>query len=76
MTTSHAPSIFKPRPPSKGRRFRKPCPCQRATDPCSTVEMVSVGQDCPHCGLEKLRLIEGSEVRCPICGFGTHRPVT
>jgi hypothetical protein len=77
MTASRPSSIFKPRPSStKGRRFRKPCPCAKTSDSCQTVEMLAVGQKCPHCGLDRLRLVEGGEVRCPICGYGTHRPVT
>jgi rubrerythrin len=34
-----------------------------------TVEILKKGQECPFCGLARMKR-EGSEVVCPICGYG------
>jgi hypothetical protein len=34
-----------------------------------TVEMLKERQECPFCGLAKM-IREGSEIVCPMCGYG------
>lgn len=70
------PGLF--RPPKKPS-LRDPCPCLPSTrSGCRnrTVVYVAAGSECPHCHLATLREEPGGEIRCPVCGYGTHRPVT
>ena len=70
--------LFKPRGQRKAApRFRKPCPCPPSRGSgCSSVVFLAAGMECPHCRLASLAEGEGNEIRCPVCGYGTHRPVT
>jgi hypothetical protein len=81
MTQKALKSLFKPRKPLAERPvFRKPCPCLPATKSgCrerATVVLLAAGMECPHCHLASLLEREGNLILCPICGYGTHRPVT
>ncbi|MEW5763556.1 MAG: hypothetical protein ACOYXN_03685 [Acidobacteriota bacterium] len=81
MTSKDSRPLFKPRKPLSSRPvFRKPCPCLPATrSGCpekQTLVFLAAGMECPHCHLASLAEREGALIQCPICGYGTHRPVT
>ncbi len=58
-------------------RSRGACPCtQSRAGGCRKTVFLVAGMECPHCHFARLGQTEPGELRCPICGYGTHRPVT
>ncbi|MGC8724148.1 MAG: hypothetical protein ACP5VF_09800 [Acidobacteriota bacterium] len=75
--SARASSLFRPRSECRRpARVRKPCPCPKNSDSCRTVVMLAAGMECPFCHLAPLREEAGGMIACPVCGYGTHRPVT
>lgn len=72
--------LFRPRK-SVGcakRKKRVPCGCQKVGGEggCTDIIYLSAGSECPHCGMAALAENSPGVVTCPICGYGTNRPVT
>lgn len=81
MTSKVPRPLFKPRKPLSHRPvFRKPCPCPPASKfGCPerrSVVFLAAGMECPYCHLASLEEREDNLIVCPVCGYGTHRPVT
>ncbi len=68
---------FKPRKKTAGAcRRRVKSGCASPESACRTIVTLTPGTECPNCRLANLEKVEGRKVVCPVCGYGTHRPVT
>jgi hypothetical protein len=68
---------FKTRKKSAGAcRRRVKASCGSGSAACRTVVYLSPGMECPNCHMATLEKADQGPVACPICGYGTHRPVT
>ncbi len=77
MSAEHLSVRFKPRKKTAGAcRRRVKASCASAESTCRTIVYLTPGAECPNCRLANLEKAEGGKVACPVCGYGTHRPVT
>jgi hypothetical protein len=68
---------FKARKKSAGAcRRRIKASCGSGAAACRTVVYLTPGMECPNCHMATLEKADQGPVACPICGYGTHRPVT